>query len=354
MLILVFNHKCKIESLGGQKMKKFISILLLVMVLVTGCTNVDTSNSDSSSNLKNSEINIPMKIGVIQLVDHTSLNLIYEAFFNQMINLGYEKEQIELINANGDMVNVENAVNKLQADEVDVAVAITTPVAQYALKLADQIPVIFSAVSDPVQAGLVTDLTITDKNISGTSDAVSVKSIMNLAMIFNPQAKKVGYIYNPGEANSIVNLEKLKKYCEKHKLEIEEASIMSSADLQTATAVLASKVDFIFVANDNTVAEAMQVVASEALKAGLQVYVGADSMVMDGGFATVGINYEDLGIETANMVDAVLKGEDIMDMPVKVFDDDLFIYVNKNTAEALGVDIPEEILLNDKYVEISR
>jgi len=330
-------------------MKKLISILLLSVLLLTGCTS-----ENPEENVAVEETTEVQKIGVLQLMDHTSLNLIYDSFYQQITELGYTDDQIVFLNANGDMVNIESAVNQLKADEeVSIAVAITTPCAQYAVALTDQMPVVFSAVTDPVAAELVTSLTTTDKNITGTSDALQIGLIMDLALEFNPDAKTVGYIYNPGEANSVSNFEKLKEYCDEKGLEIEDATISTSADLQTATSVIASKVDFIFVANDNTVAEAMQVVANEAIKAGIQVYTGADSMVMDGGFATVGIDYSELGIETANMVDAILNGTSVSDIPVKVFDTDLFIYVNTDTAEALGVEIPESILNNEKYIQIT-
>jgi putative ABC transport system substrate-binding protein len=330
-------------------MKKLISILLLSVLLLTGCSNGAESTTETSEPTEE----ITKTIGVLQLMDHTSLNLIYDSFYQQITKLGYTDDQIVFLNANGDMVNIENAVNQLKADQVDIAVAITTPCAQYAVALTENTPVVFSAVTDPVAAELVTSLTQTDKNITGTSDVLQINLIMDLALEFNPDAKTVGYIYNPGEINSVSNFEKLKEYCAENGLEIEDATISTSADLQTATSVIASKVDFIFVANDNTVAEAMQVVANEAIKAGIQVFTGADSMVMDGGFATVGIDYADLGIETANMVDAILNGTPVSDIPVKVFDTDLFIYVNTDTAAALGVEIPESILNNEKYIAIS-
>jgi len=335
-------------------MKKLCAILVFAVLLLAGCSTTTTTTTTTSTPTMTEEASTSdVKIGVIQLVDHTSLNLIYDSFYEQLLNLGYTDDNIEFINANGDMVNVETAVNTLISDQVDVGVAITTPVAQYAVKLAETTPVVFSAVTDPIAAGLVTTLEQTDKNITGTSDALDVSKIMDLALEFNPDATKVGYIYNPGEANSVASYEQLQAYCDDKGLEIVTASVTTSAELQTATSVVASKVDFIFVSNDNTVAEGMQVVANEALKAEVQVYTGADSMVMDGGFATIGIDYADLGIETANMVDAILNGTAVSEIPVKVFNSDLFIYINTDTAEALGVTIPDSILNNSKYVAIT-
>lgn len=319
-------------------MKKLLSLLLVFGLLLTGCS--------APSSVDNSK-----KIGVIQLMDHTSLNLIYDSFLAQLQELGYSEDQITFLNANGDMTNVETCVNQLASDQVDVAVAITTPVAMSAMKLTESMPVIFSAVTDPVSARLVDDLD-SPETMTGTSDAIAVDQIIDLALQFVPEAKKVGYIYNPGEANSVANLTKLEQIAQSTGFTVETASVSTSADLQTATTVLGEKVDFIFVANDNTVAEGMPIVAQEAKKLGKLVFTGADSMVMDGGFATVGIDYASLGQETANMVDLVLNGTAISDIPVKVFATDLYIYVNSDYATELNITIPDDILANEKYVAI--
>lgn len=325
-------------------MKKLFTILVLTLLLV-GCSakSNDSSQVENTDQLK--------KIGVIQLMDHTSLNLIYDSFKEELFSLGYSEDNLDFINANGDMINVENGVNQLKADGVDVIVAITTPVAQYAKSVENDIPVTFAAVSDPVAAGIV-DSMDNPGLMTGTSDSISVASIMDLALEFVPEAKSVGYLYNAGEMNSVSNLEKLKSYADGHDLKIIESTVTNFSELQTAAAVLADKVDFVFVANDNTVAEGMQVVAEEVKKANKLVFVGADSMVMDGGFATVGIDYSDLGKANAHIVDEILNGKTTNEIAIKEFDTDLNIYVNQAYADQLDIDISDDIINNDKYVEI--
>jgi len=325
-------------------MKKLFTILVLTLLLV-GCSakSNDSSQVENTDQLK--------KIGVIQLMDHTSLNLIYDSFKEELFSLGYSEDNLDFINANGDMINVENGVNQLKADGVDVIVAITTPVAQYAKSVENDIPVTFAAVSDPVAAGIV-DSMDNPGLMTGTSDSISVASIMDLALEFVPEAKSVGYLYNAGEMNSVSNLEKLKSYADGHDLKIIESTVTNFSELQTAAAVLADKVDFVFVANDNTVAEGMQVVAEEVKKANKLVFVGADSMVMDGGFATVGIDYSDLGKANAHIVDEILNGKTTNEIAIKEFDTDLNIYVNQAYADQLYIDISDDIINNDKYVEI--
>jgi len=312
--------------------------------------NVENSTKEDVSDKKD----LP-KIGVIQLMEHTSLNIIYDSFSSEMKELGYEDGkncEINFKNANGEMSNIPTIVQNFDSDKQDIVVAITTPLAQAAMPLTKTTPVIFCAVTDPVKAGVVTDYNITDKGMTGTTDAVNVEKIMELALKITPDVKSVGYIYNPGEDNSVSNLNKLKKFCDDNSLKLEETGIASSADLQMAANTILGKVDMLFVANDNTVAEAMPILMKEVIAAKKPIYVGADSMVMDGGFATLGIDYTDLGKETARMVDKVLKGEKVENIPVKVFKDDLYIYVNTDTAKELGIEIPDDIKNDPKFKEI--
>lgn len=339
-----------------SNMAKILAAGFLASSLV-GCGSGTAASAAASAGTASSAAAVSgkPKIGVIQLMEHTSLNQIYDAFSAQLKTLGYEDGvncQIDFSNAQGDTNNLTTIVQTMAGNKEDVVVAITTPAAEAAMALTKETPVVFSAVTDPVAAGLVKDLNDTSGNMTGTSDAVNVDQIMDLAMEITPDAKTVGYIYNPGEDNSVSNLDKLKAYCDSKGLTVETAGISTSADLQSAADSLCKKVDMIFVGNDNTVAEAMPVLAKTAIANKIPVYTGADSMVKDGGFATKGIDYTDLGKETANMVDQILKGTSVSDIPVKVFDSDLYIYVNKATAAALGITIPDSITSNAKYVEI--
>ena len=359
-----------IGCLKEEKMNliKKLGIIAIGATLMAGCTpktdtaqsaNTETtaeqSSATESAKAEAADSTEMKKIGVIQLVEHKSLDIIYNSFKDELKNLGYvdgENVKITFQNAQGDMSNITSIVQGFEGDKQDVVVGIATPVAQGAMSLTKTTPVVFSAVTDPIGAGILTDMNAPDKGMTGTSDAVQIDKIMDLALQITPDVKKVGFIYNPGEDNSVTNLGLLENYVKEKNLELETVSISTSADLQTAAASLFEKVDMIFVSNDNTVAEAMPILTSEAIKAKKPIYVGADSMVMDGGLATVGIDYTDLGKETAKMVDEILKGKSVNEIPVKVFKDDLFIYVNTDTAAALGIEIPESIKTDKKFVEI--
>jgi len=328
-------------------MKKFLSVLtasILSATMLASCGD-NGGSSQSSNEMK--------KIGVVQIIEHKSLDTIRDSFTEQMETLGYkdgENCSIQYKSAQGDQNTLNSIIQGFQGDKVDVIVAIATPTAQAAASAAKDIPVVFSAVTDPVAAGLVSDMDKPDKNITGTSDAVQVEKILDLALQLTPDIKTLGVLYNTGEANSESNLQKAKAFADEHGLTIVEGVATNTSEVQQAAQVLADKVDAIFAPNDNTIANAMAAVAEVTKKAKVPVYTGADSMVSDGGFATIGIDYTELGHETANMADAILKGTSTADLPVKVFKDDLNTYINETTAAEIGVTIPDEILNGERTV----
>ncbi|MGL4383109.1 MAG: ABC transporter substrate-binding protein [Bacilli bacterium] len=306
-------------------MRKIVLVLLLVFV-VSACSN-DTS--------KDSKV----KIGIVQFVQHPSLDTINDAIMSQLKEDGYEDGKNATIyyeNGQADISNLNTIITKFKDKKVDVIIAIATPAAQAALNVASDIPVVFAAVSDPIAAGLVDSLEKPDKNVTGTSDEIQVDLIIDLGLEMYPNTKTVGYLYNASEANSKSNLDKLKTYAKDHNLTIIEASISSSADINTVLEGLVNKVDIIFTPNDNTIASAMPLVSDIALKYNKPLFVGADSMVIDGGLATVGIDYEQLGFTSAKMAIQILEGSKVSDIPVKVFKDDLNIYFNQTTATKIG------------------
>ncbi len=322
-------------------MKKLFKTLLvgaMAASLLSGCS--------SSSSKK--------KVGIIQMMDHTSLNTIKSAFDDEMNKLGYTDKNVEYTfkNGQGDNNTLASIANDFQGKDFDVVVAIATPAAQAAARLANKTPVIFSAVSDPVGAKLTASLTKPNKNITGTSDEVQVDQIMEKALLVQPNMKKIGLLYNKGEANSVTNIANIKKYLASKNIQVEEATVVGVNEVQSAVDTLASKCDAIFSPNDNTVASAMSIAGQRAMKAGIPYYVGADSMVKDGGFMTVGIDYEELGRETARMTDQVLKGKSVSSLPVKVFKTNLNIYVNKKALSTLKVTLPDSIKNDKKYIEI--
>ncbi len=327
--------------MNKQLVKKIGCMGMVLSFLCAGCSGDSTDQSGEADKQS-------FTIGVAQIVDHTSLNTIRDAFKEEMIKLGYPESSMDFQNAANDISNLNSIMQKFDGDKKDIIVAIATPTAQAAANYAKQRPVVFSAVSDPIQAGLLTSMEKPDKGITGTSDEIQVDQILDLALKLHPDMKTLGFLYNPGEANSVSNLAKVKTYCEAKNITLVESAVTTISDVQTNAQVLLTKVDAVFVPNDNTVASAMSALAGEAQKAKVPVYVGADSMVMDGGFATVGIDYVQLGKETARMTDAILSGKKPEELPVVEFKTNLNIYINEKVMQELGISLPDEIKNSDQ------
>jgi putative ABC transport system substrate-binding protein len=236
------------------------------------------------------------------------------------------------------------------SEDVDAIIAIATPTAQAAQNYSDEIPVIFSAVSDPVGAGLVESTDAPGTNITGTSDEVQVDQIIDLILEILPDTKTVGVLYNASEANSVTNIANFKEYAETKGLEVVEKTGTDLTTMQQAASSLVKDVDVLFSPNDNTVASGMNALADIAAQAGVPYFVGADSMVQDGGFATVGIDYEELGRETARMTVDILNGADPATTAVKIFKTDLNVYVNQSILDQLGIELPDSVANNEKLI----
>lgn len=312
-------------------MKKVLGLVLVVMMLVgtlVGCKEKDEMTT----------------IGIVQLIEHPSLDTIRESILKELEALGYkdgENIKINYQNAQGDQSNLNSICQKFVGDKVDLIVAIATPSAQAAASATKDIPIVFSAVTDPVAAKLVVDLQAPNANITGTSDAIPVDQVFELAKSLTPNVSKIGFLYTASEANSKSVIDEAKIFAPEYALEYQEMTITSTSELQQAAESLIGQVDAIYTPIDNTIASAMPILAEVGREAGKPIYVGADSMVVDGGYATVGINYEGLGTKTAQMVDKILQGTSVSDIPVETLDQFEKV-INKTTAEVIGAPIEIE------------
>lgn len=317
--------------------KSLLVVISLLLAMVMMLSTAGCSSKESTSKIQ---------IGIVQIVEHPALNTVRESFVKQLEENGYkdgENVVIDYQNAQGDQTNLKTICQKFANNKYDLIIAIATPSAQAAVGETSEIPVVFSACTDPVASGLVSNLEKPGANVTGTSDAVSAEKIMELAMRLTPDIKTIGALYNSSETNSVSVINNLKEYAQKNGLTVIDATVTNSSEVQQATSSLVGKADAIFSPIDNTVASAMPVVAQVANQAKIPVYVGADSMVKDGGLATYGVNYAILGQETANMATEILEGKKAGDIPVMSMKN-MDIYVNKDTAEAIGITIPDDVL----------
>ncbi len=336
-----------------MKLKKQIAFVLsavLVLCAFTACAGGSSSApapvpaaSVASGPAAGQEELKEVNIGLIQLMEHPSLDEIRTAIEARLQEKAAENGlsvHIHYQNGQGDASTINTICQQFVGDRVDAIVAIATPAAQGAATAADgtDIPIIFSAVTDPVAAGLVENLDAPEGNITGTSDAISVDKIFALAEELTPDVQSVGLLYNPGEDNSVSVIAEAKAYLDGKDIPYTEAGVSGTGDVQAAAQSLLSQCDAVFSPIDNTVASAMSVLADEAIKAKKPVYVAADSMVHDGGLATVGVNYTNLGTQTADMLLRVLTGTPVSEVPVEVLRDNAVV-VNPETADAIGVDV---------------
>lgn len=330
----------------GNGVKKVVKRLVVASMMATlsvatlvGCSSTNTDKSATAGEGGTKKY----KIGIVQPMDHPSLNQIRETIIAELDELGLSDQiEIECENANGDSTLLTTIMQNLIGDGVDLLVPIATSTAQVAAATTEEIPIVFSAVSNPIEAGLVTSFDETTGNITGVSNSIPIEDIFELAKELTPDVHTFGFVYNSSEVNSATGIEKAKAYCDANGITYKEVSITGTSDLQQAVSSLVGEVDAFFTPNDNTVAAAMSTYLEIATEAGIPIYVGADSMVNDGGFATVGIDYTVLGKQTAQMIQRIYEGATIADTPVEAISEYAKM-INMNTADALEITIPEAI-----------
>lgn len=317
-------------------MKKLLTLLLTFAMLtaLTACGGNDTPNTDNPTGTAT------YKVGLLQLMEHTSLDQIRNAIQDEIDAAGYgDVIQLDYVNGQNDASTMNTAAQKFVANGDDAIIAIATNAAQSVAAATSDIPIIFSAVTDPVAAGLVADNGAPDANITGISDYIDVAAIFGMAEELTPDVKTYGFVYNMAEPNSVSVISNAKAYLDSKNIAYTEAFVTNIGEVTTAVQSLVGKVDALFLPIDNTVASAMSNVADIANANGIPVYTAADSMVIDGGLATAGVNYTQLGKQTADMLIRILiDGETVAENPVEVLTE-YSVTVNEETANAIGVDV---------------
>ncbi|MGM0217293.1 tryptophan ABC transporter substrate-binding protein [Enterococcus sp. AZ126] len=294
-------------------------------------------------------------VGVLQFVSHPALDQIYKGIQTGLKENGYkdgENMQIVFQNGQADQSKLATMSQQLiQEKKSDVLIGIATPAAQALANTTSEIPIILGAITDPVSAGLVADDQKPGGNITGVSDKSPVDAQFDLAMEILPKSKKVGILYASSEENSKYQVEEAKKVAEEKGLAVKTFAVPSSNEIAQTVQVMTSEVDFIYIPTDNTIANAMQTVVSEANKTKTPIIPSVDTMVEQGGLATVGINQFELGVQTGKMAADVLSGKAKPETtPIYTFKTGDII-INQKQAEKLGISIPENIKSNATIIE---
>lgn len=320
--------------------RKVMAIVLTMAMAVAGMCGCGKAADSSTSN------DTVYKVGIVQYVDDASLNQIEKAIQAELDAKGVEygvtfDYQDYTFNGQADQSILMQIAADLIADEVDIIIPIATPTAVVMQSATEenQIPIVFSAVSDPVGAGLVATNEAPGANITGTSDAIDTEAIMNLIITANPDTAKIGLLYDKSQASSLGSIADAKAYCEANNIAYVEKTGTTVAEIQAAAdALVAEGVDAVFTPQDNTVMTAELAIFEKFTEAGIPHYTGADSFALNGAFLGFGVNYENLGTKTADMaVEILVNGAKPAEMAVETLADGI-ITVNTETAQAVGID----------------
>ncbi len=337
-----------------MKRKVAAGLLTVAMVaaMVAGCGSSGDSSGDSSakqaeSTAESTASGDVYKIGICNYVDDASLNQIVDNVQTQLSAIGEEKGvtfDVSYDNCNADAAVMEQIIKNFQEEEVDLMIGVATPVAvQMQAATSDtQTPVVFAAVSDPVSSQLVASLEEPGANITGTSDYLNTNALLDLVLAQNPDTKTIGLLYDVGQDSSTTPIKSAKEYLDEKGIKyVEKTGTTNDEVLLAAQDLASSGVDAVFTPTDNTIMTAELSIYETFTEAGIPHYCGADSFALNGSFVGYGVDYANLGVETANMAAQILlDGADPASTPVKTFDNGTCT-VNTDVCEQLGLDFAE-------------
>ena len=325
-----------------NKLKRFGVVLFSVVLLLAACGGGEKSGAPEKNDASKNEDAKKYTIGVTQLVEHPSLNAAFEGFKQAIADAGLDVEY-DVQNAQNDNSANTTIATNFASSGVDLIFANSTSSAQAVASATQEIPIVFTSVTDAIGAELVDSLESPGGNVTGTIDLHP--DVIPLTMKFLKEqlaAKKIGVVFNAGEQNARVQIDKVKELAKEMDLTIVEAPVATSADVKQAVDSLVGKVDSLYIIKDNTVVSALESVTSVAIDNKLPMMVGELDSVKRGGLAAYGFSYHDLGYETGEMAVKILKGESKpAELPVQVTKNLKFV-VNEETAAAIGLDIQEE------------
>ena len=250
-------------------------------------------------------------------------------------------------NANGNMPTQQQIAKKFVGDNPDVIVPITTPTSQAVIATAGDIPVVFTTVTDPIKAKLISQYEKPGGNVTGVSDAAPIKQQVELIRELIPSIKTIGFVYNPGLDNALAALEELKKQTEPLGISVIESAAPTTNEVVLATKKLIGKVDAVYVPNDTTVVAALEAIVKIGEEVDMPIFAGETGAVARGAVASVGLDYVELGRITGHMVARVLNGEKPGDIDAVIAYQvltDFKVAVNKKAADAMGVALPDSVM----------
>ena len=347
----------KIANIGKQTLhkeseefnmkKKVLSVILAAvctMGLMAGCGAEGSKGATQSGSKGDS-----YTVGISQFAEHGSLDNCREGFLEGLKEEGIEEGKnlkVDYQNAQTDTGTASTIADSFVSEKVDMICAIATPCAASAYNSAmnADIPTVYTAVSDPVVAGLAKEDGSSVGNITGSSDVLPVEEQLKMIREMMPDAKKIGILYTTSEANSCSTIEEYKELADKYDFEIVDTGINTSADIEIAASDLVSKVDCLCNLTDNTVVNALQTVLDKANGAKIPVFGSEIEQVKSGCVASMGIDYYQLGIETGKMAAKILKGEEKASDTPFITASKAELYVNTAAADKVGMTLDADYI----------
>lgn len=335
-------------------MKKKLGLFLAtaaMLVSVIGCGNnnaVSTNSGTSSNGASNvgNEEKTSYKIAISQIVEHPSLDATREGFLAALKDGGLvegDNLKVDYNNAQGDQTNNLTIAQKIAGDKYDLVLAIATPPAQAVVGQVKNSPILFAAVTDPVDAKLVTDLEHPGGNVSGAADTnpVAITNLMDFIAANVKDVKNVGIVLNQGEPNAVIMAKHAEEALDKHGIKLIKASVTNTSEVKQAAESLVGRVDALYITLDNTVVEAVSTIIQVANDKDIPFFSSDRDSVEKGAFATVGFKYYDHGYQAGQMALEVLKnGKKVGDLSV-TFPDKLDLIINMKAAAEQGIEVTD-------------
>lgn len=316
-------------------MKKLVGVLSILTMFILSCGTEETKTNEGATK--------KIKVGITQIVEHPALNKAKQGFKDALKEAGIDVEYDEK-NANGEVATANLIANTLVSSKPDLIYTIATTTTQAVAQATNDIPVVFSAITDPESAGILKE------NVTGVSDRVNIKQQLELMKKLNPNAKKVGVIFNSSEQNSMVQVNDLKTAASELGMEVVATGVTQASEIPQASETLIAEVDMIYTPTDNLVASLINLITEKAIAAKKIVFGAEASHVEGGALITQGVDYYELGKRAGQMAIEILKGKKTSEIKFETIElND--IVVNENTLNALGISLPEEIKSKVKFIK---
>lgn len=316
-------------------MKKLVGVLSILTMFILSCGTEETKTNQGATK--------KFKVGITQIVEHPALNKAKQGFKDALKEAGIDVEYDEK-NANGEVATANLIANTLVSSRPDLIYTIATTTTQAVAQATNDIPVVFSAITDPESAGVLKE------NVTGVSDRVNIKQQLELMKKLNPNAKKVGVIFNSSEQNSMVQVNDLKTAASELGMEVVATGVTQASEIPQASETLIGEVDMIYTPTDNLVASLINLITEKAIAA-KKIVFGAEAAHVEGGaLITQGVDYYELGKRAGQMAIEILKGKKPSEIKIETVElND--IVVNEKTLNALGIVLPEDIKTKAKFIK---